>query len=153
MNSDKGHEARSRKCEAGDEFSLGSDEPLKLRILLIDDMEALLFTLGSGLRQYGHLVCTARSGQEGIEMFETNPIDVVICDLGLEDMDGWQVGERIREICREGVRAKPPFILMTGWGLDISVQKKISASGVDMVLEKPVEIPDLIEAVQQATRS
>jgi CheY-like chemotaxis protein len=153
MNGDKGHDGRSSECETGDEFSFGSNAPLRLSVLLIDDMETLLFTLGSGLRQYGHTVCTARSGREGIELFKANQIDAIICDLGLDDMDGWQVGKSISEICRESDRSKPPFILMTGWGLDISEQTKIPSSGVDMVLEKPVEIPELIEALQHATRS
>ncbi len=153
MNSDKELEARPSECETDDEFPLGTNAPLKLRVLLIDDMETLLFTLGSGLKQHGHLVYTARSGMEGIEIFKTQSIDVVISDLVLEDMDGWRVGETIREICRQSDRNKPPFILMTGWGLDISEQKKMSASGVDMVLEKPVEIPELIGALRQVTRS
>jgi CheY-like chemotaxis protein len=121
---------------------------MELSVLLIDDMKSLLTILQSGLRQHGHIVFTAQSGKEGVETFSTNRIDVIICDLGMDGMDGWEVGRNVREICEQSGREKPPFILMTGWGADVSDDELFSCSGVDMVLEKPVELPNLIQLLR-----
>ncbi len=151
MNCDEKHEPQSIERDTVDGFSDGSNEPLKLKILLIDDADTLLFILESALSQKGHEVFTTRSGLAGIRLFEANPVDAVICDLGLEDIDGRDVGGRIRDICEESNRNKPPIILMTGLPLENSEHEEILSSGVDIILEKPVELPDLIEALNNLT--
>ena len=153
MNRDKEHGARSHPCDTGEEFTKGTRALSRLRVLLIDDMEPLLFTLGSGLKPHGHCVFTARSGREALELCETNRIAAVICDLNLEDMNGMQVIGKIKEMSRDDDRAGPAVIVMTGMGLDANEQEKLHSLGVDMVLEKPIEISELMEALQTITRS
>jgi CheY-like chemotaxis protein len=121
---------------------------MKLNILFIDDMKPLVTIMESGLEKCGQTVFSAVSGGEGIEIFKSNPIDVVVCDLGMEGMDGWEVGKAILDECRERGIPKTPFILLTGWGYDLSYQEKISESGVDAILEKPIEIDKLMDILQ-----
>ncbi len=123
-----------------------------LTILAIDDAEPVVEFLRSALERAYHKVLTALSGPEALEIFREHPVDVVICDLGMPVMGGWEVGKKIGEICRERNTAKPPFIILTGWGGQILEKDKISESGVDVVLEKPVEITKLLTAIQGAVR-
>ena len=121
---------------------------MKLNILFIDDMKPLVTIMENGLEKYGQKVFSALSGREGIEIFRSNPIDVVVCDLGMEDMDGWQVGKAIMTECRDKGIPKTPFILLTGWGYDQGYQERLAESGVDAILEKPIEIDKLMRILQ-----
>ena len=116
---------------------------LHLRILAVDDVELGLMALKEGLTALGQTVLTAASGDEAIKLFEEGKIDFVLCDLGLQGMNGWEVGERIKSICDERRIAKPPFVLVTGWGNQLGEKDKILQSGVDAVVEKPIDLPRL----------
>jgi PAS domain S-box-containing protein len=118
-------------------------------VLVIDDMQAVLDLLKAGLTRSGHVVVTASSGQQGLDIFKENPIDLVICDLGMPGINGWEVGKIIRSLCEERGIPKPPFILLTGWGGQKTEAEKISESGVDAVVEKPINIGSLREVVRQ----
>ncbi len=121
---------------------------LKMNILAIDDMEPVLLMLRDGLTEFGQTVWTALSGQQGIEIFKEQDIDLVICDLGMPGMTGWQVGRAIKEICEQKRVPKTPFILLTGWGGQFEEGAKISESGVDRIVEKPVDLPTLMKNIR-----
>ena len=76
-------------------------------------------------------------------------MDLVICDLGMPGMSGWEVGSMVRSICREKGIPKTPFILLTGWGGQSLPRGKIAESGIDSVLEKPVDRPKLFGTIQK----
>jgi PAS domain S-box-containing protein len=118
-------------------------------ILVIDDIESVLDPMKSGLTRSGHVVVTATSGQQGLDIFKENPIDVVICDLGMPGINGWEVGKRIRSLCEERGIPKTPFILLTGWGGQKTEAENIAESGVDAVAEKPVNIRNTLELIRQ----
>ncbi len=119
------------------------------RILVVDDLEPLLRILKHGLAKRGHHVLTAACGEDAVKLFEGNEFDVVICDLAMPHMSGWQVGAKIIEICKAKAVPKPPFILLTGWGGQVDQQAKIAESGVDAVVEKPMDIPRLLDVVRE----
>lgn len=120
-----------------------------LRILVIDDMRTFLTIIGSGLKRLGQTVFVAQSGREGMQVLETDSVDVVVCDLGMEEMDGWEVAQAVRDLCKRKGVAKIPFVLLSGWGLEIDDQARLSLSGVDMVLQKPVEITCLMQCLRE----
>jgi len=121
----------------------------KLRVLVIDDMEPVLRLLEDGLSELGHTVFTASSGKEGIRIVENSEVDLIICDLGMPEMNGWQVAGTVKDISRrKGVR-RPPFILLTGWGGQMDEREKMSESGVDEVVEKPVDLARLLRVVYE----
>ena len=124
----------------------------KLTILAVDDSERVVGFLRDALSRADHKVLTALSGPEALETFRDRQVDVVICDLGIPGMSGWEVGKKIKEICRETSTAKPPFILFTGWGAQVLEKDKVTESGVDVVLQKPVEIAPLLTTIQEAVR-
>jgi CheY-like chemotaxis protein len=119
-----------------------------LNILAIDDMEPVLLMLRDGLSEFGQKVWTALSGRQGLEIFKQHKIDLVICDLGMPGMTGWQVGKAIKQICEEEGVPKTPFILLTGWGGQYEEESKISDAGVDRIVEKPIDLPTLIKNIR-----
>jgi two-component system, cell cycle sensor histidine kinase and response regulator CckA len=119
-----------------------------LRILVVDDVDALLKTIEDGLALYGQDVFTATSGKEALAIFNEKSVDVVICDLGMEGMNGWEVSRALKEICVQKKKSKPPFILLTGWGGQLS-ENSADQSGVDRVLSKPLSIFTLLEVIQE----
>jgi len=133
--------------EMADDVDLKLD--FSLAILIIDDNEPVAAMLADGLTEFGQTVYTALSGPEGIEIFRRKQIDVVICDLGMPEMTGWQVGEAIGGLCKERNVPRPPFILLTGWGGQLEEQQKIAESGVDRIVEKPVVLPRLLKLIRE----
>lgn len=123
-----------------------------LRLLLIDDMKSLALLLQAGLQQRGHTVFAAFSGRDGIEIFEREEPDVVVCDMGMEEMNGLEVSRALREICEKKGIPKSPFILLTGWGAAMN-GAPISDAGVDRVIAKPVEISMLADIVREVMES
>ena len=124
-----------------------------LRILLIDDVEEVLNSLTEGLRLFGHTVQTARSGQEGLEIFMRETIDVVICDLGMPNMTGWDVSRQVMKLCSDRGVPKTPFALLTGWGDQIREIEKMRSAGVDRILTKPIDISEALDVVQALVKA
>jgi PAS domain S-box-containing protein len=118
-----------------------------LRILVVDDMDQAARMLAEGLEGLGHRAYTATSGREAIKIFEKNPVDVVICDLGMPHMNGLQVASRVTEICAERGVSKTPFVLLTGWGGRLGDEERLAKCGIDRVVEKPAFLKDLLEVV------
>jgi len=124
----------------------------KLRILVIDDVPIAVCLLEEGLNEWGHTVFKASSGPEGVDLFRSRSVDLVVCDLGMPGMNGWEVGKVIKEDCESRDAAKTPFILLTGWGQQAALDEKRLECGVDKVLEKPVDISTLQQAAQDVVR-
>lgn len=124
------------------------------RILLIDDVESLLKIMAKGLTRYGQTVFPAISGQAGLEILKSHPVDVVVCDMGMPVVDGWKVADEVRSFCCDTGIPRIPFILLTGWAAELSTSARNFANmGVDMIMDKPVEIPALIRAVAEVVSS
>ncbi len=121
----------------------------RLSVLVIDDLKPIVDMVKQGLSRLDQKVSTALSGDEGLESFRADPADVVICDLAMPGMNGWTVGKRIREFCRSAGIPKPVFIILTGWGDQSHQAAKIAESGVDAVVEKPLDITALFETLRE----
>jgi signal transduction histidine kinase/CheY-like chemotaxis protein len=129
--------------------SLWAKDDRTLRILAIDDVEPILELVAETLRALNHSVFTAPSGAEGIRLFKDQSVDVVICDLGMPGMTGWDVGRQIEQICRDKGITKTPFVLLTGWGDEVKDSVKMRESGVDRVVAKPFEILQLLQLIRE----
>ncbi|MFZ5867849.1 MAG: PAS domain S-box protein [Thermodesulfobacteriota bacterium] len=122
-------------------------QSLALSILIIDDTTAVLEVLESFLTMIGHRVFTATSGAEGLRIFEENRIDLTLCDLIMPDMNGWEVGKVMKEICRDRNIPKPPFLLLTGWTGQNLPPENMMESAVDGVIDKPVDVDRLAQMI------
>lgn len=117
------------------------------RILLIDDDRRIVEELAKGLNRMGNIVFSASSGQEGLDIFEGLKVDAIVCDLAMDGMNGWEVGQAIEALCRKKRIHKPPFIMLTGWGGQLAEDELAHHPEVDRIVEKPVTILRLIEII------
>lgn len=111
-------------------------------ILCIDDEEPALLLRRLVLENAGYRVFTALTGKQGIELFRHQPIDVVILDYWMADMDGLDVAEQLK-----GLSPKTPIIMLSGYTsiLDEGLGR------VDLWLRKGEGDPEqLLAAVVQA---
>ena len=121
----------------------------KLNILVVDDMAVIVMHLQGMLMKHQHTVFSAISGEEALEIFRNNKIDMVICDLSMPGMNGWEVGKAIQVVCRERGMPKAAFILLTGWGGQALEQEKVIESAVDAIVEKPIDNKRLMDTVRE----
>jgi CheY-like chemotaxis protein len=113
------------------------------RILVIDDEQPIAQLIQDALGVEGHNVDVATSAGEGLKMASVSDYDLVLTDLGMPEMSGWEVASRLREQDPD-----LPVVLVTGWGTTIDDQE-ISRSGIAGVVHKPFEIRDLVETVHR----
>jgi len=116
------------------------------RILLVDDDPRLLAVLSDTLESYGHAVATAAKGEEAVQMFDPTLHDVVITDLGMPRMNGWEVAERIKAQSPD-----TPVFLLTGWGEGVAAHE--GSQFVDRVVAKPVSAEALMEQLAELRRT
>lgn len=125
----------------------GSESLHPLTVLVVDDMEAMVSLLSSGLSRYNHKVLDVLNGEEAVRIFSENHVDVVLCDLAMPGMTGWQVGKAIKDICDTRNQPRPRFVILTGWTDRGEEMDKIEDSCVDAVIEKPVDFPELVKVM------
>lgn len=109
------------------------------RILVIDDEPEVAEVVRDVLANEGHTVEVALSGREGVELAAGAAFDLVFTDLGMPDMSGWDVAERLAETC-----PSLPVALVTGWGTTLD-EDDARRRGVVAVVQKPFEISDLVQ--------
>jgi DNA-binding response OmpR family regulator len=120
-----------------------ADAPI---VLLVDDEKVILRMLEVNFRAAGFEVETATSGAVALERAVAARPDAVVLDLGLPDLDGWEVVKRLREM--DGLASMPVVVLS---GIDRNDQRAHGyASSVDAFVTKPVEPDDLIATVRRA---
>jgi PAS domain S-box-containing protein len=109
------------------------------RILVVDDEPDVAAVVKDVLATAGHEVDTAISGTEALKMLELTAYDLVFTDLGMPDMSGWEVAERINE-------EKPGLavVLVTGWGTSLD-EADANKRGVTAIVQKPFEIDELLK--------
>jgi len=117
-----------------------------VRVLLVDDDPRLIAVLTDIIEFEGHAVTAASNGEEALELFEPGVHDLVITDLGMPRMTGWEVAERIK-----ARSASTPVYLITGWGEGVSAHA--SSQFVDRVIAKPVSAESLLEQLAELKRS
>ncbi|HTV23860.1 MAG TPA: ATP-binding protein [Polyangiaceae bacterium] len=118
------------------------------RILVVDDNEDAAEMLAIVLGQSGYQTRTAYQGRSALASVHEWPPDIVILDIGLPDMNGYDVA---RELRRNGHASSLVLIALTGWGTQDDKQKAMDA-GFDVHLTKPVDAGDLQRALGDVER-
>jgi len=85
--------------------------PVPRRILVVEDDPMVRDTIVSLLRSAGHLVTDAPGGAAGIDRLADGPVDLVLTDLGMPEVTGWDVARAAR-----ARHPRLPVVLLTGWG-------------------------------------
>ncbi len=125
-------------------FTPSTEEPIRrtaknqgLSILVVDDNESAADTLQKLLTLRGHKVQVAYDGEEALAALSHAAPDVVILDIGLPDIDGYEIAGRIRE-----AHINTVLVAITGYGQDED-KKRSEESGFDFHLVKPVGLDNL----------
>ena len=113
------------------------------RVLVVDDNVDAGRTLGELLNTLGHETRVVHDGPSALAIAEAFRPDVVLLDIGMPGMDGYEVARRLSAL-REGRR--PRIIAVTGWGQE-SDRHQASEAGFDMHLVKPVDLDALLRAL------
>jgi len=116
-----------------------------LRVLVVDDNVDAAETLAMVLRVHGHDVATAHDGAAGLDAAKRTVPDVVICDIGMPGMDGYEFATKLR---RESCCASAIAVALTGYG-ESEDQRRAIAAGFNHFLKKPVRLPDLYDLLAQ----
>ena len=114
------------------------------RILVVDDDPHIRDVISFALEKAGMTIETARDGGEALTSFRRQPPDMIILDIGMPDITGFEVARRVR---LEPWGRDVYLIAVTGWGQKEDKALAI-ASGFDHHLTKPVD-PDEVEIVLQ----
>jgi signal transduction histidine kinase len=116
------------------------------RVLVVEDGDDHRAALAAALAQIGHSVLEASDGAEGAESAIRNSPDVVLVDIGLPRLDGYEVARRIRAARGTGVL----LVALTGYGQPED-RRAALAAGFDVHLTKPVDVDTLASVIARST--
>jgi PAS domain S-box-containing protein len=117
------------------------------RVLLIEDHEDGREALAGCLATYGHEVLSAATGQQGIDAAISALPDVVLVDIGLPDLDGYEVARRLRR----QLATRIPLVALTGYGQPED-RARATDAGFDAHLVKPIEPAKLAQVLEDLTQ-
>jgi DNA-binding response OmpR family regulator len=115
------------------------------RVLVIEDDPDIALGVRTVLDRSGFAVTTAAAGREGLRVFHSERPDIVILDVGLPEMDGWTVLERIREL------SEVPVLMLTAHGQESDKVRGLRG-GADDYLTKPFGTAEFVARVQALLR-
>jgi signal transduction histidine kinase/CheY-like chemotaxis protein len=118
------------------------EAPKVLSVLLVDDDINLLEVVGDMIDFMGHKFTKAEGGKEALAILKNERFDLVITDLGMPEVGGWDVARACRELY-PGM----PVILISGWGAQLDGKEALKK--VDAVLPKPFQLDELKETIEQ----
>jgi PAS domain S-box-containing protein len=120
---------------------------IKARILVIDDEEFVRSVLSRTLAQADHQVTLAEDGGKGVQIFKEGKFDIVLTDLGMPGVSGWEVCRMIKE-----VSPRTPVGMITGWG-DERNRSKMEEYGLDFFISKPFDLAQILNVVAETMES
>jgi two-component system, OmpR family, KDP operon response regulator KdpE len=118
---------------------------MSARILVVDDEPNILTTLAHLLREHGYDIATATSGRAALNLIHATQPDLVILDLGLPDLDGVAVCERVR------ASSPVPILVLSARGREADKVRALDA-GADDYVTKPFGSEELLARIRAALR-
>lgn len=116
-----------------------------LRILIVDDNADVTSMLALLLQSAGHLTQTAENGEEALKLFAGFRPEVALLDIGLPDIDGYELCRRLRELPEA---AETVFLSQSGWG-NPEYRKKALNAGFREHFVKPLDMPTLEQELRR----
>ena len=113
-----------------------------MRVLVVDDNRDILDLIQRVLAAYGHDVVTARDGREALQQEASALPDIVLLDVNLPHLNGWEVCRRIK------ARRNVPIMLLTVRAEHGDIERSYAA-GADDHIPKPFEISDLLARLER----
>jgi two-component system cell cycle response regulator len=113
-------------------------------ILVIEDNEDNLQLMTYLLTAFGHNIVAARDGEIGLAKLEEAAFDLVVCDIHLPKLDGYEIIKRIRQRPNP---TTPPIIAVTALAM-VGDRERLLAAGFDAYISKPIEPQQLVDLIQ-----
>jgi CheY-like chemotaxis protein len=121
----------------------GPESAVGLRVLVVEDNPDLLELTCEALAAAGCDVMRASDGRSGLHLIQEHELDVAFVDIGLPELDGYELVRRVRANGRA-----PRMIAMSGYGQERDRERAIAA-GFDLHLTKPVPVIEMLRAVRR----
>src|SRR5712691_6623326 len=132
-------------AEVGNEASRGYEQGMNARILVIDDEEDIRNLVVELLGRAGFDVQQAADGRAGLRALHAAPPDLVLLDVSMPELDGWQTLERIRDL------SDVPVLMVTARGEELERVRGLKA-GADDYVTKPFGRQELVARVEALLR-
>src|SRR5205814_5545762 len=116
------------------------------RVLVVDDEKNVRDLLRDILEDEGCEIVMAEGGRQALRLFDNGNFDAVFTDVGMPDMNGWELSRALRE--RD---SKIPVAVITGWGEAVGSHER-QAAQVDWVVAKPFETPQIADLAREVLR-
>jgi two-component system cell cycle response regulator DivK len=118
---------------------------MKPTILCIEDHPDNMMLIRRIFRPDNYNLVGARNGEEGLAIVESQELDLILLDINLPDIDGYEIARRIRSSSKPGL-TQIPIIAVTANAMKGDAQKAINA-GCTLYMPKPINIVQLAETV------
>jgi len=141
--------APSQDLAVPDKSAAAAPGPGKRRVLVVDDNQDAAVLLAESLRFLGHKTSIAHDGPNALRMAEEFLPDVVLLDIGLPVMDGYEVARRLRD---HPALSRARLIALTGYGQE-SDRHRAQEAGFDMHIVKPLNMDRLAALLDERTRA
>jgi CheY-like chemotaxis protein/predicted regulator of Ras-like GTPase activity (Roadblock/LC7/MglB family) len=115
-------------------------------VLIVDDEELFLRTVADGFATHAERVSivTAPNGRAAVEILERRSVDLVVTDLRMPEMDGFELIAHMSRACPE-----IPVVVMTAFGTP-EIEGRLESHGVAQTLDKPLDFPALADRIYEA---
>ena len=115
-------------------------------ILYIEDNPDNMRLVQRALESRGYRLLQAKNGLVGVQMAESEPVDLILLDINLPDIDGYEVARRLRASSKREL-ASTPIIAVTANALKGDAEKALKA-GCDVYMSKPINLRELWAQVE-----
>ena len=115
-------------------------------VLYIEDNPDNMRLVQRALESRGYRLIQARTGMDGVRVAESEPVDLILLDINLPDIDGYEVARRLRA-SENNILTSVPIIALTANALKGDADKALQA-GCDVYMSKPINIRELWARVE-----
>jgi len=115
----------------------------RFKILVVDDDENVREVLADLLLLEGHEVLLAEDGEKALSLFEQERPDLIITDLGMPGISGWEVSRKVKSM-----QPSIKVIVISGWGATLE-KDQLERNFVDQVLPKPFHLEQVKNTIAE----
>jgi DNA-binding response OmpR family regulator len=95
------------------------------------------------LSKVNHQVTVAENGEEGLRLFKEKKFDMVLTDLGMPGLSGWEVCKAVK-----GISPQVPVGMITGWEMEVE-EKEIDENRIDFLISEPFDFSQVLSRVRE----
>jgi DNA-binding response OmpR family regulator len=121
-------------------------ETKKIKILIIEDEEALVDVLEKKLLYEGYEVSVAYDGQEGMDKIKANNPNLILLDIVMPKMNGFEVLENLK---KDKKNSSIPVIVLSNSGYSIDLDKALDLGAVDYLIKAEFDLDEVIEKIEE----